>query len=93
MHQQIELESIPRASHSSFVKKAYHRCSLHLHPDKNSSPDATAAFKRVNEAYEKLCVLTAPLPDYWVFMGHHLDSGNTFYYNVATEETSSGKPE
>tara|TARA_B100000795_G_C22544715_1_gene340179 strand:- start:74 stop:190 length:117 start_codon:yes stop_codon:yes gene_type:complete len=38
-------------------------------------------------------VLTAPLPDYWVFMGHHLDSGNTFYYNVATEETSSGKPE
>ena len=34
-------------------------CARHLHPDKNSSPGATDAFKRVGAAYTTLCALAA----------------------------------
>jgi hypothetical protein len=36
------------------IKKAYRQRSLSVHPDKNPSPEATAAFKVVQEAYECL---------------------------------------
>ena len=36
------------------LKKAYRSRSLQLHPDKNPSPEASAAFKLVQEAYECL---------------------------------------
>ncbi len=36
------------------IKQAYRRLALQFHPDKNSSPEAEAIFKEVNEAYEVL---------------------------------------
>ena len=36
------------------LKKAYRSKSLLLHPDKNPSPEATAAFKLIQDAYERL---------------------------------------
>jgi hypothetical protein len=36
------------------IKKAYRQKSLTVHPDKNPSPDASAAFKIVQDAYECL---------------------------------------
>ena len=36
------------------LKKAFMMCSLYLHPDKNTDPDATAAYQRVTEAYSVL---------------------------------------
>lgn len=36
------------------IKKAYRKRSLEVHPDKNPSPEATAAFKVVQDAYECL---------------------------------------
>lgn len=41
-------------SDKSEIKKAYRKKSLAVHPDKNPSPDATAAFKVVQDAYECL---------------------------------------
>jgi hypothetical protein len=38
----------------SEIKKAYRKKSLAVHPDKNPSPDASAAFKVVQDAYECL---------------------------------------
>lgn len=36
------------------IKQSYRRMALQFHPDKNSSPEAEAIFKEVNEAYEVL---------------------------------------
>lgn len=44
---------MPSASESE-IKKAYRKLSLEYHPDKNSSPDASAKFQKINEAYETL---------------------------------------
>ena len=38
----------------SEIKKAYRKKSLEVHPDKNPSPEASAAFKVVQDAYECL---------------------------------------
>ena len=38
----------------SEIKKAYRQRSLEVHPDKNPSPEAAAAFKIVQDAYECL---------------------------------------
>lgn len=43
----------PNASESE-IKKAYRKLSLEYHPDKNSSPDASSKFQKINEAYETL---------------------------------------
>ena len=39
---------MPSASESE-IKKAYRKLSLEYHPDKNSSPDASAKFQKINE--------------------------------------------
>jgi DnaJ-class molecular chaperone len=36
------------------VKTAYRKLASQLHPDKNSSSEAPAMFRRVQEAYERL---------------------------------------
>ena len=38
----------------SAVRQAYRRRAFELHPDRNPSPDATAAFRAVHEAYQTL---------------------------------------
>ena len=39
------------------VKDAYRKSASQWHPDKNKSPDATAKFQQINNAYELLKVL------------------------------------
>lgn len=46
--------NVPSDATDAQIKKGYHRRALHLHPDKNSSPTATEAFKRVGRAFEIL---------------------------------------
>jgi hypothetical protein len=36
------------------IKRAYHKLALMLHPDKNNTPEATDAFRKIHEAYETL---------------------------------------
>jgi len=36
------------------LKRNYHKLSLKLHPDKNNSPNATAEFQELNDAYKYL---------------------------------------
>ena len=86
-----QLLGVERTASASQLRKAYHKLALRVHPDKNSSPDATAAFKRVAEAHEKLCVIIAPLPGYWVLMVDW-DKGTMCYYNVATKQKTFNKP-
>ena len=73
------------------IKKAYLRCSLQLHPDKNDASSADAAFKRVGWAYETLLALAEPLPGYWVSMFMEKD-GSILYFNVVTKDATSSKP-
>ena len=77
------------------LKKAYLRCSLHLHPDKNGAADATAAFRRVGAAYEVLGLLAEgpSLPAPWIAMKLSKHEGKVAYYNVVTDDASETKPE
>ena len=34
---------------AAILKKAFHKISLEVHPDKNDSPNADKAFQRLNE--------------------------------------------
>lgn len=42
---------MPKKCSEDDIKKAYKRCSLELHPDKNRAPNAEEAFKKVGEAF------------------------------------------
>ncbi len=49
-----EILGVPKASSEAELKAAYRKQALAWHPDRNKSPEATAKFKEVNEAYEIL---------------------------------------
>lgn len=48
------------------IKSAYRKASLKWHPDKNPSPDATAMFQRIGEAYTTLSDPSARSTYDWV---------------------------
>ncbi|RNF06215.1 putative chaperone DNAJ protein [Trypanosoma conorhini] len=54
MDQHFRVLGIPRGCDEAALKKAYRQKALALHPDRN--PGGTEQFKKVNEAYEALCV-------------------------------------
>lgn len=43
-----------RAASDADIKRAYYRLARQFHPDVNDSPEATARFKEINEAYQVL---------------------------------------
>ncbi|XP_018612284.2 dnaJ homolog subfamily B member 9 [Scleropages formosus] len=45
---------VPRSASNLQVKKAFHKLAMKYHPDRNSSPDAEAIFRKIAEAYEVL---------------------------------------
>ena len=45
---------ISRDATKEDIKKAYHKCALKYHPDKNKQDNAEEMFKKVVEAYEVL---------------------------------------
>jgi len=49
-----EILGVTPQSGAEEVKRAYRQLAVLLHPDKNPLPEAEAAFKEVNEAYEVL---------------------------------------
>ena len=49
-----EILGISRGSDKETIKKAFRKLALKYHPDRNSSKDAEAHFKRINEAYQTL---------------------------------------
>jgi DnaJ-class molecular chaperone len=50
-----EILEVQETSSIDEIKKSYRRLSMIYHPDKNkSSPDATAKFQKISEAYETL---------------------------------------
>lgn len=50
-----EILEIPETASIDEIKKSYRRLSMMYHPDKNTnSPDATAKFQKISEAYETL---------------------------------------
>jgi curved DNA-binding protein CbpA len=48
------------------IKQAYRKALLLLHPDKNSAPEAPAAFHRVREAFSVLSALADSFPGAYV---------------------------
>ena len=46
-----EILGVERRATESEIKKAFRKLSLQLHPDKNPSESAAAAFKRVSDAF------------------------------------------
>uniref|UniRef100_A0A8C9V7W9 DnaJ homolog subfamily B member 9 n=1 Tax=Scleropages formosus TaxID=113540 RepID=A0A8C9V7W9_SCLFO len=47
---------VPRSASNLQVKKAFHKLAMKYHPDRNSSPDAEAIFRKIAEG-EKTCQL------------------------------------
>ncbi len=45
---------VPKTANDAELKSAYRKQALQWHPDRNKSPEATAKFKEINEAYEVL---------------------------------------
>ena len=46
--------NIPRGASSDEIRAAYRKLAVEWHPDRNTSPDAEANFKRIGEAYTVL---------------------------------------
>jgi molecular chaperone DnaJ len=49
-----EILGVPRGASETEMKRTYRRLAQKYHPDVNSSPEAEARFKEINEAYEVL---------------------------------------
>lgn len=54
MKNYYDILGVPHQSGEEEIKRAYRGLAFLLHPDKNPLPEAEAAFKEVNEAYEVL---------------------------------------
>ncbi|CUM62853.1 uncharacterized protein PRCAT00000411001 [Priceomyces carsonii] len=50
-HQFYEILSVEKTANDSEIKKSYRRLAVKLHPDKNSHPKASEAFKYLNKAW------------------------------------------
>lgn len=53
-HAFYEILKVQRTADSNEIKKAYRKLAIKLHPDKNSHPKASEAFKVINRAFEVL---------------------------------------
>lgn len=53
-----DILGVPRSATDAEIKRAFRQRARQLHPDVNTSPDATRQFQQVNEAYQ---VLSDPL--------------------------------
>ena len=49
-----QMLGVSRDATDKELKKAYHKKCLKIHPDKNNSPEADDAFKRINQAMSTL---------------------------------------
>lgn len=49
-----EVLGVPRTATRDQIKQAYRRLAMQYHPDRNKSPDATAKFREIAEAYAVL---------------------------------------
>jgi len=49
-----DMLGVPKNASMDDIKKAYKKAAIKLHPDKNPSPEAEEAFKKVNAAYQCL---------------------------------------
>src|SRR5258706_1275160 len=45
---------VPTTASAAEVRRAYRKRALEIHPDVNPTPDATARFKELNQAYHVL---------------------------------------
>lgn len=53
-HEFYELLQVEKGASDNEIKKAYRKLAIRLHPDKNTHPRASEAFKRINRAFEVL---------------------------------------
>ena len=49
-----EVLGVDRNASDEDIKKAFRKCAMQYHPDRNHEPDAADKFKEVNEAYQVL---------------------------------------
>lgn len=53
-HAFYEMLEVDRKASDNEIKKAYRKLAIRLHPDKNSHPRSSEAFKKINRAFEVL---------------------------------------
>jgi len=53
----LEILGVDKSATLAQITKAYRKLSVQYHPDKNSAPEASEAFKVLTDAYEKARVL------------------------------------
>ena len=46
-----DILGVPKDANEDQIKKAYRKLALKFHPDKNSAPQSTEAFKKISQAF------------------------------------------
>lgn len=75
-----DILGVPKSASEEDIKRAYRKLAVKLHPDKNFSPEAEEAFKKVNAA--NVCLMDNGKRSHYDLFGSDADGGRRHEHRV-----------